>query len=88
MTTFAMFIAWCGQHPGIVALFWWSVSAVLTGIFKPKTAEQYAALAENWPRLAATLKLMGALGIDPAKTVMAAKQVVTGSQDPEKTKDL
>jgi hypothetical protein len=66
--TFAAFAAWAEAHPEITALI---LVPVLTGLFnlafKPRTPEQYAAIAKHSPRLAAVLQLMGALFPDPEK---------------------
>lgn len=70
-------------HPELMAAIVWPVlSAVITALFKPRTPEEYAALATNWPRLAAFLQLVGALGIDPVKAVVALKKIPKGKSLP------
>ena len=68
---------WLSAHPLVWQLALYPLlTAVVTWLFKPRTPEQYAALP---PRVAAFLKLVGALGFDAPKIIEAIAQVVTGS---------
>lgn len=70
-------IDWLGAHPVIWQLALWPIlSAAVTWLFKPRSPEEYAALP---PRVAAGLKLIGALGFDAPKILESIAQVVTGS---------
>lgn len=51
------------------------VTALVTWVFKPRSPEQYAALP---PRVAATLKLIAAVGWDAPKILEAIGQLVSG----------
>ncbi len=50
------------------------LSAVITGLFKPRTSEEYAAMN---PRLAALIKTIAALGIDLPKLIEGLGQIIT-----------
>lgn len=73
--------AWCVAHPELV---WPLLTALITLLFKPRTPGEYAAIAARWPRVAALLQLIGALGLDVPKVVEAVGKVVTGRSDPPK----
>ncbi len=73
--------AWCAAHPELV---WPLLTALITLLFKPRTPGEYAAIAARWPRVAALLQLIGALGLDVPKVVEAVRKVVTGTSDPPK----
>lgn len=61
---------WVEAHPVFASVvFWPLVTALVTLLFKPRTPEEYAALAVNHPRLAQLLRLVGALGIDLPKVL-------------------
>ncbi len=51
------------------------LTALLTAVAKPRTPEEYSALP---PRLAAFLKLVGALGLDVPNAIEAIKQGING----------
>jgi hypothetical protein len=64
---------WTDAHPVVMALLIWPlVSAILVFLCTPRTEEEYARMN---PRLAATLKLIAALGIDPLKALEALQQI-------------
>ncbi len=71
--------AWCAAHPELV---WPLLTALITLLFKPRTPTEYAQIAVRWPRVAAALQLIGALGLDVPKVVEAVQKVVTGRVDP------
>jgi hypothetical protein len=63
------FVGFLAAHPMFYAVFVWPLlSAVVSWVFKPRTTDEYAAMN---PRLASVLRLVGALGIDPAKALQA-----------------
>lgn len=75
--------AWVLAHP---AYAWPLVSALVTIALKPRTPEQYAAMAAMrptwfWSRFAPLLQLVGALGLDPVKALAVLSKVFTGKQD-------
>jgi hypothetical protein len=75
---------WAESHPALfAAVVWPFVLGLLNLLFKPKTPDEYAAVARFSPRLAGFLQLLGTLGIDPTKaaTVLLEK-VVKGNGGP------
>lgn len=65
----------------------WAILGVCTLVFKPKTPEEYAALAARrpawlWSRVAAFLTFMGGLGLDPSKVAASLVKVITGKVEP------
>lgn len=77
MKTLEFIAAWAEAHPALMtAVAWPFVLGIVTVMFKPRSPEEYAAIAQNWPRLAATLQLIGALGVDPVKVTKALKKIV------------
>ena len=44
---------------------WPALSALLNIVLRARTAEQWAFMCEEMPRLAAALRLLRALGVDP-----------------------
>lgn len=73
--------AWAGDHP---ALVWPILTLILTALFKPRTPEQYSAIAKDWPRLAAFMQLVAALGIDAPKVIEALGKIRSGEEKPPK----
>jgi hypothetical protein len=77
-------VQWARANPGLMAAVVWPfVLAVITAAVKPRSPEAYERLAKHSPvwfftRLAAFLQLLGALGIDPVKVVLALSKVVMG----------
>lgn len=62
-------LAFLSAHPAFYALVVWPLfSALVSWLFKPRTTEDYASMN---PRLASALRLVGALGLDPAKALQA-----------------
>lgn len=57
---------------------WPAVSAVLNIVLRARSAEQWAALCEKSPRFAATIRLLRALGVDPAKAIRSVQELVAG----------
>jgi hypothetical protein len=71
---------WAEAHPELVAALVWPLfTAILTWLVKPRTAAEYAAMS---PRLAAAIKLVSALGLDPVKAVEALKQIFGPKKPP------
>jgi hypothetical protein len=67
-------VAWGDRHPELmIALVWPIVTALVNALFKPRSAEEYAALH---PRVAQVLRLVAALGLDPVKAVDALRALV------------
>ena len=59
-------------------LLWPAFSALLNIVLRARTAEQWAFMCEEMPRLAAALRLLRALGVDPAKAIRAVQELVAG----------
>ena len=58
-------VQWAKAHPELVSAFAWPIlSAVVTGLFKPRTKSEYDVLILSYPRLAKWLQAIGALGVD------------------------
>jgi hypothetical protein len=65
---------WISLHPLIFTMIIWpAVTGLATWLFKPRTAEQYAAMPA---RVGAFLKLLGSLGLDVPKLLEAIKQLI------------
>jgi hypothetical protein len=73
--------AWAKLHPELV---WPIVTMLVTALLKPRSPEQYSAIAKSWPRVAALLQLVGALGIDAPKALEALGKVRSGEDKPPK----
>lgn len=75
-------LAWIEAHPVLAGLlftiFWPLVTGIVTGLFKPRSAEEYAKIAAVSPRLAGFLRLVGAIGFDFPKMLEAVGQVIRG----------
>lgn len=71
---------WMVSHPEFMAAIVWPLlTALVTAIFKPRSAEEYSALP---PKVAAALKLLAALGLDAPKVIEAAKEIVAKKPAP------
>ena len=57
---------------------WPALSALLNIVLRARTAEQWAFMCEEMPRLAAALRLLRALGVDPVKAVRSVQELVAG----------
>lgn len=65
---------WIERHAVLMSVVVWPVvTALATALFKPRTPEEYSKLP---PRLAAFLKLVGAIGFDVPNMIEAVKQGV------------
>lgn len=56
---------------------WPVVSAALVMVLRSRTPEEWVALGERSPRLQGVVRLLRAVGLDPAKAVSALVQIVT-----------
>lgn len=68
-------LAWLSSHAAEV---WPVVSAVLLVVLRSRTPEQWVALGETSPRWQGVIRLLRAVGLDPAKALSALGQIVTG----------
>ena len=57
---------------------WPALSALLNIVLRARTAEQWTFMCEEMPRLAAALRLLRALGVDPVKAVRSVQELVAG----------
>ena len=57
---------------------WPALSALLNIVLRARTAEQWAFMCAEMPRLAAALRLLRALGVDPVKAVRSVQELVAG----------
>lgn len=70
------FIAWLSAHPMLWQyLLYPLITSIVLWLRKPRTPEEFAQLP---PRVAAALKLIGAIGFDAPKALVALNQLVTG----------
>lgn len=65
---------WIGTHP---AETWLVASLVINLALRARTPEQWIALAEKRPALAACLEVVRALGVDPAGALRALQLVAS-----------
>lgn len=74
------FLDFAESHPALfAALVWPLLTAIVTAMFKPRTPEEYAALP---PKLAAFLRLIAALGLDPVKAVKIVQEATAKEKKP------
>lgn len=67
-------LAWLSSH---WTAAWPVVSAVLVLVLRSRSPEEWVALGERSPRLQGVVRLLRAVGLDPAKAVSALVQIVT-----------
>ena len=61
------------------AVFIWpAITGLLNIILRTRTPEQWAVVCEEHPRLAAMIRLLRALGVDPAKAIRSVQELVAG----------
>lgn len=70
---------WLSTHHALVVASWLVFSAVVVAIFKPRTGEAEAAFEAAWPRLAAFVKAVDALGIDPVQLITSIGKLAKGA---------
>jgi hypothetical protein len=68
-------LSWLSDH---AASLWPIVSALLLVALRSRTPEQWVALGETSPRWQGVIRLLRAVGLDPAKALSALGQIVTG----------
>ena len=68
-------LEWLYAHA--VAL-WPIVSALLIIALRARTPEEWVAMGERSPRVQGVIRLLRAVGLDPAKALSALAQIVTG----------
>jgi hypothetical protein len=73
--TSAQLLSWLSDH---AASLWPVVSALLVIVLRSRTPEAWVALGETSPRLQGVIRLLRAVGLDPAKALSALGQIVTG----------
>ena len=79
---------WVRLHPVFAAFVFWPIlTATITVLLKPRTPQEYATIASRspswlWPRVAAGLQLVGALGLDPVKVLKVLAKIIRGTGAP------
>lgn len=73
--TVSQILEWLSSHA--VAL-WPVVSALLIIALRARTPEEWVAMGERSPRVQGVIRLLRAVGLDPAKALSALAQIVTG----------
>jgi hypothetical protein len=68
-------LQWLSDH---AASLWPLVSALLVIVLRSRTPEAWVALGETSPRWQGVIRLLRAVGLDPAKALSALGQIVTG----------
>ena len=68
-------LEWLSSHA--VAL-WPVVSALLIIALRTRSPEEWIAMGERSPRVQGVIRLLRAVGLDPAKALSALVQIVTG----------
>lgn len=84
MNTLTALAAWANDNRALfLAISWPFLLGLFTLICKPKTPEQYAAIAKVSPRLAGLLQFIGTLGIDPTKAATVfVQKIAKGNVEP------
>ena len=72
-------MTWAKEHPEVVILV---LTAIFNLLFKPRTPEEYATIANKSPRLAEFLRLLPAIFPDPIKIVETLTNIVVGKPKP------
>jgi len=70
----------------VLATLWLVLSAVINSLLRTRTPEGWVELGMNYPRLAAVIKFLRAIGVDPVKAVKAIAQLISGKA--EKSKEV
>jgi hypothetical protein len=73
--TSSQLLSWLSDH---AASLWPIVSALLLVALRSRTPEAWVALGETSPRWQGVIRLLRAVGLDPAKALSALGQIVTG----------
>lgn len=73
--TASQILDWLSSHA--VGL-WPVVSALLIVALRARTPEEWVAMGERSPRVQGVIRLLRAVGLDPAKALSALAQIVTG----------
>jgi len=68
-------LAWLSTH---ATAAWPVVSALLIIALRARTPEEWVAMGERSPRVQGVIRLLRAVGLDPAKALSALAQIVTG----------
>ena len=73
--TVSQIIDWIVSH---APALWPVVSALLIIALRTRSPEEWIALGEQSPRAQGVIRLLRAVGLDPAKALSALAQIVTG----------
>lgn len=73
--TSSQIIDWITTH---APALWPVLSALLLVVLRTRTPEEWIALGERSPRWQGVIRLLRAIGLDPAKALSALGQIVTG----------
>jgi len=73
--TVSQIVQWITDH---AAALWPVVSALLLVVLRAHTPDEWVALGERSPRAQGVIRLLRAVGLDPAKALSALSQIVTG----------
>lgn len=68
--------AWAELGPWLIPVLWMALSAIINAALHYRSPEAWAAWASEHPRLASIMRLVSALGIDPAKAIKAVAAFV------------
>lgn len=68
---------WAKHGIWLIPLGWFVLSMVLNVAFRKKSPEAWVEYAKQYPRIASIIRLVSAVGIDPAKALLALKAIAT-----------
>jgi hypothetical protein len=71
-------VLWAKHGAWLIPLLWLVASLILNVAFRKRTPEEWVEYGKKNPRMAAVIRLISALGIDPAKALIAIKRLVDG----------
>ena len=73
--TASQILDWLSSH---APALWPVVSALLIIALRTRSPEEWIAMGERSPRVKGVIRLLRAVGLDPAKALSALVQIVTG----------
>lgn len=71
-------VLWEKHGAWLIPLAWLVASLILNIAFRKRSPEEWVEYGKKNPRMAAVIRLISALGIDPAKALIAIKRLVDG----------
>jgi hypothetical protein len=75
MNTTYPLVRWVVSHE---TLAWWALSAFALAILRTRTAEEWVALGQQFPRIQGLIRALRGIGVDPVKVVRGLTQALVG----------